>query len=586
MIQVENSLNGKKWRLKDYSESLAQKIKLQFELPEIIARIISQRCKDIEETSTYLDPKVKLLLPNPTDFIDMEKGAKRFVSAIEKKEKIAVFGDYDVDGITSSSLLYNYLSAIKHEKSEFHIPEREEDGYGPSKTIFQKFIDNDAQLILTVDCGITANEPIAFAQEKGVDVVVIDHHEPQIILPKAHALIDPKRLDESGENTHFAAVGMVFIFLVMVNKLLKDANWFQENNIDPVNLIQFLDLVALGTVCDMVPLIGANRAFVTSGLKVMHQRHNKGIKALADIGKANVLKEYHLGFVLGPRINAGGRVGKSRTGFELLTATDDFLAEQLAEKLHHFNETRKDIEGAILVQSQDIIDNEKEDLPFILVAERNWHPGVMGIIAGRLKERYGKPTLAAMIDEDGNVNGSGRSIPGVDLGRLIMKAKEKDIITEGGGHMMAVGFSCREEKLPALREFMKEEMNQILGGEPLLQILNLDAVLDAGALSFELADKLSHIEPFGMGNPEPIFMLKNAQLTKVMVFGTGHLKSFFRASNGNSLVVLAFGMAGSEVGKTLLTHVGSKFDLAGYMRINIWQGNKTIQFHLNDAVLS
>ena len=414
---------------------------------------------------------------------------------------------------------------------------------------------------------------------------MIDHHEPQIVLPKAHALIDPKRLDESGENTYFAAVGMVFIFLVMVNKLLREKGWFEKKNRQPVDLLQFLDLVALGTVCDMMPLIKANRAFVSTGLKVMRKRENKGIKALADTGKAHILKEYHLGFVLGPRINAGGRVGQSRIGFDLLTIQDDFLAEQLAEKLNQFNEKRKDIESAIFVQAREIVDTKETEDPLIVVAQRNWHPGVMGIIAGRLKEYYGRPTLAAVIAEDGTVNGSGRSISGINLGQLIMKAKEKNLLIEGGGHMMAVGFTCHEDKIEALSEFLNEEISQMLGAEPITQTLSLDAVLDTGALNFELADKLARMEPFGIGNPEPVFMLKNAQLTKAMVFGSGHLKCFFRASNGNSIVALAFGGAQTDMGQTFLNHVGEKFDLAGHLRINVWQSRKSIQFHLLDAVV-
>lgn len=585
MVLSEKSILGKKWVLEEHKETLANKLKTQFNLPELVARVISQRCPDLESSTAYLNPKLRSSLPNPFDLKDMEKAAKRFVQAIEKKERIAVFGDYDVDGITSSAIIHLYFDEIGYTNHEFHIPEREEDGYGPSIKVFDKFIKNKADLIVTVDCGITANEPIAHAADKGVDVVVLDHHEPQITLPKAHALVDPKRLDEDGKNTYFAAVGIVFLFLVAVNKLLREAGWFTENNVKPVDLLQFLDLVALGTVCDMVPLIKANRAFVATGLKVMKQRDNHGIKALADVGKAGAIKEYHLGFVLGPRINAGGRVGYSRIGLDLLTAKDTLTAEILAEKLDRFNTERKEIETAIFVQAQEHIDAD-EDLhtPLILIAKEKWHPGVMGIIAGRLKEHYGRPTLAGVVDENGIVNGSGRSITGIDFGQLIMKAKEKGLVMEGGGHTMAVGFTCEQGKLEELRQFLKDEIQKEIGDEPLTQTLGVNAVIDAGGISFELANTLVHLEPFGVNNHEPIFLLKNAQLSKATLFGTGHLKCFFRASNGKSLVVLLFGGSSSPLGQSLLNHIGETFDLVGHLRVNAWQGQKTIQFHLLDAV--
>ncbi len=585
MILTEKSILGKKWLLADYKASLSEKLKTQFNIPELIAKIVSQRCDDIEKSDDFLNPKLRSSLPNPLDLKDMEKASKRFVKAIKKKERIAVFGDYDVDGITSSTLIHLYLDEIGHSDHEFHIPEREEDGYGPSIPVFEKFIKNKAGLIITVDCGITANKPIEFAQEKGVDVVVLDHHEPQISLPNAHALVDPKRLDEDGENTYFAAVGVVFLFLVAVNKLLKDEDWFSKNDKKSVDLMQFLDLVALGTVCDMVPLIKANRAFVATGLKVLRKRENYGIKALADVGKTTYIKEYHLGYVLGPRINAGGRVGFSRIGLDLLTAKDSLTAEIMAEKLDKFNVERKEIEGAILVQAQQHVDdNEDEHTPVIFVADENWHPGVMGIIAGRLKDQYGRPTLAGVIDKDGIITGSGRSIHGVDFGQLIMKAKEKGLVLEGGGHTMAVGFSCEKEKLEKLKKFLKEEVEKELGKEPLVQTINVNAVIDAGGLSYDLAKTLSHLEPFGVGNKEPVFVLKNAQLGKATLFGTGHLKCFFKASNGKTTIALLFGGTSSVLGKTLLNHIGESFDIVGHLRVNTWQGKTTIQFHLLDGV--
>ncbi|MHA1541181.1 MAG: single-stranded-DNA-specific exonuclease RecJ [Alphaproteobacteria bacterium] len=585
MIITEKSILGKKWVLEDYKSHIAEKVKTQFKLPEIVARIVSQRCNDFQESADFLSPKLRSTLPNPFDLKDMEKACKRFVKAIKKGERIAVFGDYDVDGITSSSLLHLYFDEIGFTNFEIHIPEREEDGYGPSIPVFEKFISNKADLIITVDCGVTANEPISFAQKKGVDVVVLDHHEPQISLPKAHALVDPKRLDEDGENTYFAAVGVVFLFLVGVNKLLKEEKWFEENDLSPVNLMQFLDLVALGTVCDMVPLIKANRAFVATGLKILRKRENYGLKALADIGKAKYITEYHLGYVLGPRINAGGRVGASRIGLDLLTSKDVLTAEIMAEKLDKHNSKRKKIEAAILVQAKKIVDDNKDDHnPVIFVAEEKWHPGVMGIIAGRLKEHYARPTLAGVIDEDGIITGSGRSIKGIDFGKLVMKAKEKELLLEGGGHTMAVGFSCKKEKLDDLKKFLKEEIENQLNGEKLVQKINVSAILDAGALSFELAKTLSHLEPFGVNNREPIFVLKNAQLTKATVFGTGHLKCFFKASNGKSIVVLLFHGTSSKLGRAMLNNIGSSFDIVGYIRQNNWKGKTTIQFFIEDAV--
>ncbi len=584
-MNIEKSLLGRKWIEKKRDPAITEKIIERYNVPDILASIMTARGITLETVDAFLNPKLKSSLPNPFDFKDMEKGVDRIIEAIKHQEKIAIFGDYDVDGITSSSVLYSFLTDIGIENIELYIPDREDDGYGPNKKVFRGFKEKGVNLVITVDCGITAFDVLEDAKSIGLDVIVIDHHEAEAKLPPAAAVIDPKRLDEDTIHTYYAAVGVVFLFIVGLNKKLREAKFYQ--NVAEPNMMKYLDLVALGTVCDVVPLVHSNRAYVHTGLQIINQRNNIGLKKLADVsGIKTKVDSFHLGYILGPRINAGGRVGKAETGAKLLLAKDDVSAEVLAEKLNNFNITRKDIEHEILMEALDqlepIIDDEKH---LIFLAEKNWHTGVMGIIAGRLKEKYNLPVCIGTIDEDGWINGSGRSVEGVDLGRAIINAKEKGILKEGGGHSMAAGFTCHVDNKEDFARFIRENIKSQVGDKGIQKQVPVDAVIDTGAVNIRLAEQLEQLMPYGMCNEEPTFILMNARLSKAQNFGKGHIRCFFQGSNGKSINVVAFNMSDTSIGRTLNDHLGEVFHLLGKVRINNWQGKKSIQFFLEDAVL-
>lgn len=438
------SLGGNIWKFASYREDAAERIAALYGLPAAVAAVVAARGIGVGEVDDFLYPKMQNLMPDPFCLKDMEKAALRIAGAVERGERVAVIGDYDVDGATSSSLLKLFLHSVGCE-APVHIPEREE-GYGPSKTAVDEFAALGTNLLITTDCGTTAFEVLEYAKNKGMDVIVLDHHEAETRLPDICAVVNPKRLDESDEYPclkYLAAVGVVFLTVVAVNRELRKRGFYQ--NRPAPDLMKWLDLVALGTVCDVVPLLGLNRAFVRQGLKVMSLRQNCGLKALAD--KASLSEaptSYHLGFVLGPRINAGGRVGEASTGSRLLCATDDFQAAMLADRLDGFNALRKEIEAYVLLQAIEILEGTPQPYPIAFVYGHDWHQGVIGIVAGKLKERYGLPAFVMSVEND-EVKGSARSVPGLNIGALVMAAKEKGLLTKGGGHNMAAGFSLEEK---------------------------------------------------------------------------------------------------------------------------------------------
>ena len=509
------SLGGNIWKFASYREDAAERIAALYGLPAAVAAIVAARGICVGEVDDFLYPKMQNLMPDPFCLKDMEKAALRIAGAVERGERVAVIGDYDVDGATSSSLLKLFLHSVGCE-APVHIPEREE-GYGPSKTAVDEFAALGANLLITTDCGTTAFEVLEYAKNKGMDVIVLDHHEAETRLPDICAVVNPKRLDESDEYPclkYLAAVGVVFLTVVAVNRELRKRGFYQ--NRPAPDLMKWLDLVALGTVCDVVPLLGLNRAFVRQGLKVMSLRQNCGLKALAD--KASLSEaptSYHLGFVLGPRINAGGRVGEASTGSRLLCATDDFQAAMLADRLDGFNALRKEIEAYVLLQAIEILEGTPQPYPIAFVYGHDWHQGVIGIVAGKLKERYGLPAFVMSVEND-EVKGSARSVPGLNIGALVMAAKEKGLLTKGGGHNMAAGFSLEEKNLEAFRRFAGEYAERALGKEKIVPTLEIDGVIGLSAATPEFADKLSLLEPFGAGNPEPRLMLGGALRSRLV----------------------------------------------------------------------
>lgn len=584
LIKEGSSVNNYRWQLSVYDEATVAYITQKYNLPDIIAKLISTKKIPFDKIDNYLNPQLKTLLPSPFTMKDMDKATDRIIKAINNNETIGIFGDYDVDGATSSSILYRFLHDIGLKNIFIHIPDRQTEGYGLNSIGLDKLKNKGASLIVSVDCGITGFDAIDYANSIGLEVIVIDHHEAETRLPKGVAIVDAKRIDDNSKLTYLAACGVVFLLVVALNKTLRENNYYSTNNIIEPDLFSYLDLVAFGTICDVVPLVEANRAFVSIGIKVMAKRQNIGLKSLCDISNLNTSPTvYHLGYILGPRINAGGRVGNSSTGVELLTTRNPITANNLAITLNNYNTQRKDIEFRVLEEAFLKVEKDLQpDDSFIFVSGNNWHTGVIGIIAGRIKERYNIPVCVATIDENKIANGSARSIPEIDIGTAIIKAKELGILTEGGGHVMAAGFTLHQDNIPKFKEFLKEYISNSTNSQKITPVLKIDSIIDITGITHELTSKLSILEPFGTANEEPRFAILNAKLTGCDSLNGGHIRSFFTSDNGRSIVAMAYKALGSKLGDTLLNNKGKRFNIAGKIRTNIWQGKKHIQFVIDD----
>lgn len=581
-LDTDKSLGGNLWRFRPVDERQTELISQRYNLPYLVAQIISSRGIPVDSVLSFIDPKLQTLMPDPYCLKDMKIAAQRLAKAISTSEKIGIIGDYDVDGATSTSVLRKFLEANGIIPS-VHIPEREE-GYGPSRQAFDEFKAQGINLVVTVDCGTTAFDVFDYAVSEGFEVIVLDHHEAEVMLPKVCAVVNPKRLDEQNDYDYLkymAAVGVVFMTIVAINRELRQTGFYQTHT-EP-KLMDMLDLVALGTVCDVVPLLGLNRAFVRQGLKVMSLRRNIGLKALIDSsGISEAPEAFHLGYVLGPRINACGRVGEAALGNRLLCSHNEQEAALLAAKLNDFNAQRKEIEGYVLLKAIEMLESQPQEYPIAFVAGHDWHQGVIGIVAGKLKERYNLPSFVMSVEAD-EVKGSARSIPGVDLGALVMAAKEKGLLTKGGGHTMAAGFSLEESKLEDFRRFAGEYVRDRLGDEDITPIIELDGQLDLAGATVSLADKLALLEPYGAGNSEPRLLLRRVRINKPSIVGSGHIRCFLGGDNGGSLKAMAFRIADTELGKTLLNPSGSLFDVVGILRKDNWQGRNSVQFMIEDA---
>lgn len=581
-LENEKSLGGNLWKVVPVNERLIESISQKYQLPYLIARLLYLRGVQEQDIKNFIDPKLQTLLPDPSCLKDMDKAAARIADAIINKERVAIIGDYDVDGATSSSVLRLFLESVGINP-QVHIPDREE-GYGPSKMAIDEFIASGVDLVITTDCGTTAFDTFEYAKEKNIPVIVLDHHEAEVLLPPVYALVNPKRLDETCEVEYLkfmAAVGVVFVTIVAVNRELRRRGFFTKDNPEP-NLLQWLDLVALGTVCDVVPLKGLNRAFVRQGLKVMSRRTNLGIRALVDkAGISEAPTAFHLGYVLGPRINACGRVGDSALGNKLLCMKDEKQAEMLAEKLGEFNQQRKEIENYVLLNAIEMLEGTPQTYPIAFVAGHDWHQGVIGIVAGKLKERYNLPSFVMSIEAD-EVKGSARSIPQVDLGALIISAKEKGLLTKGGGHTMAAGFSLNEDKIEDFKKFVGEYVSEKIGGEAIVPVIDIDGELELSGATLDLADNLEMLEPYGSGNSEPKLLLHRVRINKASIIGSGHVKCFLGSDNGGSVKAIAFRVADNDIGQAMLNAKGEVFDVVGVLRKDSWQGRNSVQFMIED----
>jgi single-stranded-DNA-specific exonuclease len=584
VLGVEQSFAGKRWRARLADERAGLAFAQRLGVPEIVGRIVAARGVALDDGEAWLNPTIRHYLPDPSRVADMDKAADRLARAVSDGESVAVFGDYDVDGATSSALLQRYFEAAG-APLRIYIPDRIAEGYGPNGPALRRLKEEGISLVVTVDCGITAHQALEEAASAGLEVIVVDHHAAEPRLPIAHAVVNPNRLDDTSSLGHLAAVGVAFLLVVALNRRLREAGWYRDSGRAEPDLMQWLDLVALGTVCDSVPLLGLNRAFVARGLAVMARRGNPGLAALADVaGMREAPGTYHAGFLLGPRVNAGGRVGESDLGARLLTARDAGGALALAERLDAHNRERQTIEAAVKDAAFAEAEREADDgVHCIVVAGQGWHPGVVGIVASRLVERFNRPACVVSF-ADGMGKGSGRSIAGVDLGSAIIAARQAGLLTSGGGHKMAAGFSVSADQLAALRAFLSERLAAEVALVGAVPSLGIDGALTVPAASAELAATIATVGPFGMGNAEPRFAFADARVAKADIVGKGHVRCFLSdMGGGGRLKGIAFRSAESELGQALLNARGGPLHLAGHLRVDTWQGRNGAQLIIEDG---
>ncbi|QNN65161.1 single-stranded-DNA-specific exonuclease RecJ [Sphingomonas rhizophila] len=533
-------------------------------------------------------PTLRDFLPDPSRFADMDRAAARLADAVDDGETIAIFGDYDVDGATSAALLTLLLRRLGVEPMVY-IPDRLMEGYGPSGRALVELKERGASLAVTVDCGAQAFDALAEAKAAGLDVIVCDHHQCAATLPAAHSVINPNRLDESEDGAahgHLAAVGMAFILGVALLRELRRRGRFVDGRPEP-KILDLIDLVALGTVADVAKLKTLNRAFVTQGLKVMAGRQNIGLAALAEAARlVKPPSSRDLGFALGPRINAGGRVGKSDLGVRLLTATDPEEARTIAAELDRLNEERRAIEMIVTEQATAAADAQA-DAPLIIVSGRGWHPGVVGIVASRLKEKYGRPAIVIAEDEEGTGKGSGRSINGVDLGAAVLAAKDHGLLVAGGGHAMAAGVTVAPGGVAALSDFLNERLAATIAEARGQRALTLDALVAPGGVAASLCDALDQAGPYGAGWPAPRVAAGPARLLRPGVVGNGHVRAVAIGDDGKSFKLIAFRAADTPLGQAILSApADSRWYLAGTIRRDEWNGGNAAEMHLEDAAIA
>ncbi len=578
LLGVKCSVGGLRWQERGTDERTVLAISQRLGVPEIIARVLTARGVRSESAEQFLDPKLRDLMPDPSLLVDMDRAAARLAEAVIKSEKIAVFGDYDVDGATASALLRKFFFSVGVDV-EVYIPDRMREGYGPTDEALQKLHAKGAQVVVTVDCGTGAHEALASAALIGLDVIVLDHHLAGPDLPTCFALVNPNRLDDCSDQGALAAVGVVYLLIVALNRALRGAGFFKRRR-EP-DLMAWLDLVALGTVCDVVPLTGLNRALVRQGLKVIARRQNRGLAALADIAGMDARPEsYHLGFVLGPRINAGGRVGEAGLGHKLLTTDDQRDASNIATRLNDLNLERQTIESLNVQQAFAKVQSAGESGSAIFVDDQHWHPGVIGLVASRLAQRYKKPSLVISFSNDIG-RGSARSVPNIDIGVIITAAKQRGLLLGGGGHPMAGGFTIQRSKFQAFQEFANERTTKQRG---LAEgpTLGLDGVLALSGARSELIESLEQAGPYGAGNPLPRFAFAKVKLVRADRVGDGdHVRCILAGDGGVRLKGIAFRVADQPLGQALL---GAKnLHIAGSLQHNNWGGRQEVQLNIDDV---
>ncbi len=582
MQEIKISVQNQKWSSKNITQEEINYIINEFQVSEVLAQIIIQKNIPFESLADFLNPKLKNLISDPNELHDMPKAVMRIITAIKQKQRITIWGDYDVDGATSTALFLKYFRAIGADV-DYYIPDRIKEGYGPNKEGIEKLVKDGSNLIITVDCGTLSHEILEVFKDK-VDIIVVDHHISDITLPACYALINPNRFDEKSPYKYLAAVGVVFLVLVALNKQLKQEKQFATNLPD---LMMYLDIVALGTVCDVVPLLGLNRAFVAQGLKVMASFYNIGLKELSKVANLNKAPtSYDLGYILGPRINAGGRVGLSSLGAEMLATDNVANAQNIAIKLDEFNKERRLLEQEMIEDAIQFCEKSSDLDDVIIAYSENWHPGIIGIVAGRLKEKYNRPVAIISI-KDNIGKASCRSVNGFDFGSAIIEAKNSNIVLQGGGHAMAAGFSIELLQIANLKKFLDHKYKEVKAVIEARNIKFYSAKIKADALNFRFIDEIAKLSPYGAANSEPKFLLENIKVIKVNIIGEFHLKLILISESSRSTIkATAFKVIGNELGDFLLNSIGKVIDIIGYVRPNYWNGNVTIDFIVEDVIFS
>ena len=584
-LGVDRSLSGRPWRSRPADEQTVREHGLKLGLSDPMARALASRGVRSDEGELYLRPSLKAQFPDPSSFLDMDKAAGLILDAVERGTSTAVFADYDVDGATSAAQLIRWFRHMGRDLA-LYVPDRMTEGYGPSPQAFRRLKDRGVELVITVDCGAMAHDAILAAGEMGLSVVVIDHHLMREDPPAAAAVVNPNRPGCNSGQGVLAAAGVTFVLLAALNREARARGLFTEERPEP-DIRQFLDMVAMGEICDVTQLVGFNRALTTHGLKRMSAWSNIGIKALMEAagspmtGPASV---FHAGFVLGPRINAGGRIGRSDLGARLLSTDDPEEAKALAAELHALNAQRREVEAALLdeaIAKLEATSNLDPSASAIVVSGEGWHPGVIGIVASRLRERYRKPVVVIGIDPAADVaKGSGRSQPGMNLGKAISAAFEDGLLMAGGGHAMAAGLTIRPGRIPELTQYLHERLapERESAGEEGLEI---DALIAPEAVDRAFYDGFQQLAPFGPGNPEPVFAFDNVRIERPMALKGGHVRVTLTAPGGKGLKAVAWRSGETELGRRLMA--GGNLHVAGRLKPDDWQGRASVEFEIEDA---
>jgi single-stranded-DNA-specific exonuclease len=588
-LSVEHSVCGRPWRdrLDERGTAKALSIAQRHAVPELLARVLAGRNVEAEDVEAFLDPTIKRLMPDPHTLTAMQAAAERIADAVQRGESVAIFGDYDVDGATASALLARFLRQGGLDPM-IYIPDRIFEGYGPNVEAIRSLAERGAKLLITVDCGTTSMEPLGEAQRLGLDVVIIDHHQADEELPPAVAVVNPNRRDDLSGLGHLAAVGLTFLTIVAINRVLRNRGFWTEARPEP-DLLDFLHVVALGTVADVVPLKGLNRAFVAKGMISLRRREHVGLTALMDAARLSGPPEpWHLGFLLGPRINAGGRIGRADLGVRLLMEEDPVEASRIAGELDRLNRERQTIEQATLAEAEAeamaALGLEEKGAVVVTAAE-GWHPGVVGLVAARLKERYCRPAFAIAIDPSGIGTGSGRSIPGVDLGQAVRRAVADGLLMKGGGHAMAAGVTLKKGALAEFRAYLEDTLGAAVLAARRDDALLIDAAVTAAAANADTVATMARAGPFGSGNAEPIVALPAHTIVYAEEVGQSHIRARLKAGDGAFLNVIAFRAAGQKLGNALMQNRGRAVHAAGSLALDRWQGEERVQLRLLDIAL-